>query len=553
MDVRVKVIYRLKMAEDVFGIVGTTQAGAYRVEEVVAEGGFAVVYRAHHEAFRAKVALKCLKVPDALGATHQEEFLERFREEGELLFRLSSGTPAVVRPLHVGILETKSKAFVPFIALEWLDGQTLEEVVQERMKRGKNPPFEIREALRLLTPVARALERAHRFPGPTGEISILHRDLKPENFFVAEIHGEKTCKILDFGIGKVKSVATQIVGHQSTHGDSLNAFTPAYGAPEQWLPKRFGQTGAWTDVWGLALTLLYSLIGRSPLEGDQAALLGSAIDPVRRPTPRSEGLDVPEAFERAFLKAVAVDPRERYGDVGAFWTDLHRAANLKEGSISMPPPSGLEPKALKVSIAPDPNAMTSPFATGAPSPSPSAAPEVPDLDIGLPVSKPAPPPARAEAAEAKITLSRDDSPLPARPPPPTQPSRRAAVVGPIDLEDDFERMIPSSPVGHSGGSSFELDGVGVSPRAQPRRAPVARYEPNFDASPHTTTRELREKLRGPMKLVFLGMAVMVADFAYNQVSGEQAEFGPVRPLFIAGPLVILGIGMGVFRLIREAR
>ena len=106
------------MAEDVFGIVGTTQAGAYRVEELVAEGGFAVVYRAHHEAFRAKVALKCLKLPDSLAQRDEDEFLERFREEGELLFRLSSSMPAVVRPLHVGVLDTPSRHFVPFIALE---------------------------------------------------------------------------------------------------------------------------------------------------------------------------------------------------------------------------------------------------------------------------------------------------------------------------------------------------------------------------------------------------------------------------------------------------
>lgn len=241
-------------AEDVFGIVGTTQAGAYQVEGVVAEGGFAVVYRAYHSAFRAQVALKCLKVPESLGAQHYQEFLERFREEGELLFRLSSSTPAVVRPLHVGILEGVSR-FVPFIALEWLEGQTLDALIEARNQRFE-PPLTLKEAVRLLTPVARALERAHHFPGAGGEVCILHRDMKPENVFVVELHGQRSAKILDFGIGKVKSVATQMVGHQSTQGDGIVAFTPAFGAPEQWLPKRFGQTGPWTDVWGLALTLL---------------------------------------------------------------------------------------------------------------------------------------------------------------------------------------------------------------------------------------------------------------------------------------------------------
>ena len=253
-------------AVDVFGIVGSTQAGAYQVEEVVAEGGFAVVYRAYHSAFRAQVALKCLKVPDSLGAQHYEEFLERFREEGELLFRLwSSSTPAVVRPLHVGTLEGTPR-FVPFIALEWLEGQTLDGLIEARSARFE-PPLSLKEALRLLTPVARALERAHHFPGTGGEVCILHRDMKPENVFIAEQHGERVAKILDFGIGKVKSVTTQMVGHQSTQGDGLVAFTPTFGSPEQWLPKRFGQTGSWTDVWGLALTLLERHFGSGALRG----------------------------------------------------------------------------------------------------------------------------------------------------------------------------------------------------------------------------------------------------------------------------------------------
>ena len=113
------------MAEDVFGIVGTTQAGTFQVESVVAEGGFGVVYRAYHGAFRAPVALKCLKIPQSLTQKGQADFLERFREEAELMFRLSAGIPAVVRPLHVDVITTSSGQFVPYMVLEWLDGETL--------------------------------------------------------------------------------------------------------------------------------------------------------------------------------------------------------------------------------------------------------------------------------------------------------------------------------------------------------------------------------------------------------------------------------------------
>lgn len=536
-------------ADDVFGIVGTTQAGAYQVEEVVAEGGFAVVYRAYHSAFRAQVALKCLKVPDSLGTQHYQEFLERFREEGELLFRLSSSTPAVVRPLHVGTLEGTDR-FVPFIALEWLDGRTLDGLIEDRNRRFE-PPLSLKEVLRLLTPVARALDRAHHFPGENGEVCILHRDMKPENVFISELHGERSAKILDFGIGKVKSVATQMVGHQSTQGDGIVAFTPAFGTPEQWLPKRFGQTGPWTDVFGLALTVLNALTGRPPFEGDQAALLGSAIDPGRRPTPRAEGVDVPDEVERVFAKAVAVDPRDRYQDVGEFWTDLHRAAGVREGAASIVPPApgpfGAQP--LLVSVRPDPMAMTRPAGVGVLDPGLAAEParkaEVPDLELGIRAPRQAPAArAAAPSAPAKITLARDSS----------GGAVSSAGFGGGYLEDPDEIGPPDrmAAAPQSLGLGGPMDGIGLSPRSAPIRSGPARYGAN-DPMPGASTERLKERLRGPVQLVGVGILIMAADFAYSQYSGELFAVGPVRPLWVAGPLVVAGILLAVSRIAQQAR
>lgn len=521
------------MADDVFGIVGSVQAGAYRVQEVVAEGGFAVVYRAYHEAFRAEVALKCLKVPDSLSTASQQEFLERFREEGELLFRLSASTRAVVRPLHVGTLEGVAR-FVPFIALEWLNGETLDSFIHRR-SANKEPPLPLDAALTLMTPVARTLERAHHFPGPNGPICILHRDLKPDNIFIADVHGQQTAKILDFGIGKVKSVATQMVGHQSATAEGLVAFTPAYGAPEQWLPKRYGQSGPWTDVWGLALTVVAALIGRDPFEGDQAALIGSAIDPGRRPTPGAEGVETPQAVERVFERALAVDPRDRYTDVGAFWTDLLKAAGVREHTLSMFPPTaptsqGGSPPERRA----DPMAATKPVHH-----------PVPELDLGsLPAKKAEP--ARAEPKRApKITLARDGKDIGA-------PIREIELGGKM-LEDESEDYPPrrGAPVRRATGPSGALDGVGVSARNVPLRPQAARYGGPVD--PGTGTRELKQNLRGPIKLVIIGMLVMIAEFVYSSQTGDLVRFGPVRPLWIAGPLVVLGLGLAIARFIQHAR
>ena len=185
------------MARDVFGIVGTTQAGNLHVDEVVAEGGFGVVYRAMHRGFRAPVALKCLKIPGTMTVADRDAFLEKFREEGELLFRLSASIPEVVRPLHIDALTLPDGRFVPFIALEWLEGHSLDQILARRTSAGK-APMNLQKVVKLIRPIAHALARAHRFPGPHGMVSIVHRDLKPDNIFVADLNGVEMIKILDF-------------------------------------------------------------------------------------------------------------------------------------------------------------------------------------------------------------------------------------------------------------------------------------------------------------------------------------------------------------------
>jgi eukaryotic-like serine/threonine-protein kinase len=470
---------------DAFGIVGTLQAGAFQVEQVVAEGGFAVVYRAHHVAFRAAVALKCLKVPSALTAEQQREFLERFREEAELLFRLSAGIPSVVRPLHVGTLETPTRAFVPFLALEWLDGKTLEQSIAERRAQGR-APMNLVDLVRLLTPVARALERAHHFPDAGGELAILHRDLKPENIFVASIQGAEVVKILDFGIGKVKNAATQIVGKISATEDMLSAFTPGYGAPEQWLPKRFGQTGPWTDVWGVALTLLEGCSGQPAFTGDHGAILAAVVDEANRPTPAARGVLVRADVDSVFRRALAVDPRHRYPSIEAFWSDLVGA--LGAAATEWMPVSRR-----------------------------GQSPAVPDLVL-------------------------DQKPGPSRAPAPRPNLARPS----FDDDYDFQlgaQLPPKAP----RPSPIALDGVGLTsvPPSRQARA-VAR---TIGARPRRSEAvSLRTKLREPIQCIVAGCLVMIADYVFTAVNGEPFALGPVRAFWIAAPLVIGGVGLAVVRL-----
>ncbi|MEO8905407.1 MAG: serine/threonine-protein kinase [Polyangiaceae bacterium] len=324
------------MAEDVFGIVGTVIAGAYQVESVVAEGAFGVVCRAHHAGWRAPVALKLLKVPQP-DAAQRAEVLALFRAEAEVLFRLSASLPSVVRPLHVDAFTTSDGRFVPYIVMEWLDGLTLDALIRQRIAEGL-AGVPLRKLVRLLTPVARALERAHHFTGPEGAVSVVHGDLKPENIFIAQVAGEEVVKLLNFGIGKVRSAASQVPGQMSQDSAAPTAFTPAYAAPEQWAPRDYGQTGPRTDVWGLALCIVEALAARPMMEGDPRVMRGIALDAARRPTPRHEGVEVSDAVEAVFARALSLDPRSRQPDAGVFWNELTAALQVPEaergGSVS---------------------------------------------------------------------------------------------------------------------------------------------------------------------------------------------------------------------------
>jgi eukaryotic-like serine/threonine-protein kinase len=309
---------------DRFGLVGHTIANTFRVDQVVAEGGFGIVYRAFHLHFRSPVALKCLKIPEELSESNRTQFLEQFRSEAEVLFHLSTVMPNIVRPLHVDAVMSPRGHFVPLMALEWLEGTTIDKIIEERTLSGQ-APLRLDEACELLDKVATTLEEAHNFQGHHGPLSIVHRDIKPDNLFVCS--NRPMVKILDFGISKVHRTAQDLAG-QGHKTDGTAPFSPAYGAPEQWVPKRYGQTGPWTDVWGLALTLVEVIKGDVVIIGDHQQMMGTALDPLRRPTPLNEGVEVAPEVNLVFDKALAVDPRFRYQSIRAFWDALALARHV---------------------------------------------------------------------------------------------------------------------------------------------------------------------------------------------------------------------------------
>jgi serine/threonine-protein kinase len=305
---------------DPFVLCGTTIEGKYRVSSVVGDGGFGVVYRGVHAGFGEPIAIKCLKLPHVLDDKQRDGFLEQLREEGRLLHRLSKATPGIVQALDVGAVTTPAGGWVPYLVLEWLEGDTLADHLAKRLTSGAGP-FSLVDAIRLLEPAARALGVAHA-------MKVAHRDVKPHNLFVTKVASASTVKVLDFGIAKVLTDYPTFREALAATKATPAAFTPRYGAPEQFNKAR-GPSGPWTDVFALGLILVELLTGDKALEGDDPTqLYVAAADPARRPTPRARGAAVPEAVEEVVKKALAVEPRERYADAGELIDALLTAAGL---------------------------------------------------------------------------------------------------------------------------------------------------------------------------------------------------------------------------------
>lgn len=305
---------------DTFGICGMVIAEKYRIEKVIGEGGFSIVYKAEHTIWRQPVAIKCFKILANAPVDQRDRLLDEFIQEGKLMAKLSTRSASIVQARDVGTFTAQDGSWIPYMVLEWLEGKPLDGVLYEERLAGL-PLRELHEVLALLEPAAIAFEIAH-------SNGIAHRDIKPENLFViGNPRGpDAFVKVLDFGIAKVMGDAAAVSALARTSAVAPTAFTPSHGAPEQF-SRTHGATGPWTDVFAMALVIVEVMRGGAPtLMGDDYMQLAVASrDPVRRPTPNNLGLQVSSAVEAVFAKALAVAPGDRYPSMGKFWAALHQA------------------------------------------------------------------------------------------------------------------------------------------------------------------------------------------------------------------------------------
>ncbi|GFH35080.1 Stk1 family PASTA domain-containing Ser/Thr kinase [Streptomyces pacificus] len=289
-------------------LVGQVLDGRYRVDARIAVGGMATVYRAVDTRLDRLTALKVMHPALAADAS----FVERFIREAKSVARLS-------HPNVVGVYDQGAQGAYVYLAMEYVAGCTLRDVLRER---GALRP---RAALDILEPVLAALGAAHR----TG---FVHRDMKPENVLIGD---DGRVKVADFGLVRAVGSVT------SSTGSLLG--TVSYLAPEQ---IESGTADTRADVYACGVVLYEMLTGAKPHSGDTPAQvlyrhLGEDVPP---PSAAVPGL-APE-LDGLVAAATARAPESRPGDAVALLGLTREArAALGDNQLDSEPPQARTPAA----------------------------------------------------------------------------------------------------------------------------------------------------------------------------------------------------------------
>jgi tRNA A-37 threonylcarbamoyl transferase component Bud32 len=218
-------------------LVGTVLGERYRVLDHLAAGAMGRVYRAAHTRIASLFAVKVLYGDLA----YDNAMRARFEREAEVASLLQSRY--IVRVVDF----SHSDSGLPYLAMEYLDGDTLSGVVR------RAGPCEPRRALDLAVQIARGLAHAH-------ERGVVHRDLKSDNVMLIREDDADVAKILDFGVARLRA-SNKLTADRSIVG------TPTYMAPEQYAA---GEIDGRTDLYALGVTLYELLTGRLPFDSDDA-------------------------------------------------------------------------------------------------------------------------------------------------------------------------------------------------------------------------------------------------------------------------------------------
>jgi beta-lactam-binding protein with PASTA domain/predicted Ser/Thr protein kinase len=277
-------------------LTGRLLDGRYAVTARIAHGGMATVYVATDTRLDRQVALKVMHAELA----RDDDFVRRFVGEAKSVARLS-------HPNVVGVYDQGADGPLLYLAMEYVPGRTLKDLLRERGR------FSPAEALEIMSGVLDGLAAAHAS-------GITHRDVKPENVLLT---ADGRVKVADFGLARAHAAA----GHTQR---GLLIGTVAYLPPEQVTGDVTGPRG---DVYSAGVMAFELLTGRQPFTGDSP--LSIAYQHVNRDVPAPSALvpGIPAAVDQLVLAATSRDPAQRPADAGEFARAVRR---VRDGA-----PSGL--------------------------------------------------------------------------------------------------------------------------------------------------------------------------------------------------------------------
>jgi eukaryotic-like serine/threonine-protein kinase len=271
--------------------------GRYRVTRRLGSGGMADVWCADDQELGRRVALKVLSGRLA----EDDSFRERFRRE-------ASAAAGLQHPNVVSIYDRGEWDGTPYIAMEFVSGRTLKQLVVEE---GPLPPD---RAIDLTTQVLRALRYAHKH-------GIVHRDIKPQNVILDE---EGAAKVADFGIAHA--------GPSDMTEPGSVVGTAQYISPEQ---AQGQPVSPRSDLYSVGVVLYELLTGRPPFQAESpvTVALMQVSEPPVPPSQLQPGIS--PALEAVVLRAMAKDPERRYPDADAFIAALQAARRAPDRVVAV--------------------------------------------------------------------------------------------------------------------------------------------------------------------------------------------------------------------------
>ena len=276
--------------------VGTLLDDRFEITDIIAKSGMASLFKAKDRKTDAAVAIK---VP-YLQIESDPAGFDRFRREEEIGLQLDH--PYILKFVPV---EKKSR---PYIVMEYLEGQTLSELLKNVR------PLPEPDAVKIASRICEAIDYMHKK-------GVVHRDLKPQNIMLCN---DGSIRIMDFGIAR----------SQASRRLTFVGFTPAMGTPDYMAPEQVrGSRGDQrTDIYSLGAMLYELSTGETPFGGDSAYVIMNARVTGDPAAPRKINPKLTPVLEEIILHAMERDPKRRYQSASAMKAELDNYESVESTS-----------------------------------------------------------------------------------------------------------------------------------------------------------------------------------------------------------------------------